>query len=219
MAAALASGLPLTLAAMSAGDLDSWRAAIIASELCEAGGQSCAVVETLIFPAVLGEAPGAVTKRVRRVLARVDADAVRVKAAKERLDRFVHAYPCHVPGLTTWVASLPAADSAACWAAIDDPAHRMHGDDPSTRIARVLLDERTGVVDRDQHRAISPREGDAPVHPETRPALPLPRLRAQRQTLRARPCHPVLPQDRPRSGTLPVSANTTTGSNTRPAGP
>jgi len=26
-------------------------------------------------------------------------------------------------GLTTWVASLPAADSAACWAAIDDLAH------------------------------------------------------------------------------------------------
>src|SRR5665647_1101061 len=87
---------------------------------------SCAGVEALIHPAVLAEAPGAVTKRVRRVLARIDADALRVKAAKERLDQFVHAYPSHVPGLTTWVASLPAADSAACWAAIDDLAHTMH---------------------------------------------------------------------------------------------
>jgi len=139
-AAALASRLPLTLAAMSAGELDSWRATIIATELCEASGQSCAAVEALIFPAVLGEAPGAVTKRVRRVLARIDADAVRVKAAKERLDRFVHAYPSHVPGLTTWVASLPAADSAACWAAIDDLAHRMHGDDPSRTLEQCRAD-------------------------------------------------------------------------------
>jgi hypothetical protein len=43
-AAALASRLPMTLAAMSVGDLDSWRATIIATELAEAGAQSCAAV-------------------------------------------------------------------------------------------------------------------------------------------------------------------------------
>ena len=139
-AAALASKLPLTLAAMSAGDLDSWRATIIATELSEASPASCAAVEALLLPAVLAEAPGAVTKRVRRVLARIDADALRVKAAKERLDRFVHAYPSHVPGLTTWVASLPAADSATCWAAIDDLAHRMHGDDPTRTLEQCRAD-------------------------------------------------------------------------------
>src|SRR5680860_1278711 len=148
-AAALAAKLPLTLAAMSAGDLDSWRATIIATELSEASPASCAAVEALIHPALLSEAPGAVTNppqaggapRVRhRVLARIDADALRVKAAKERLDRFVHAYPSHVPGLTTWVASLPAADSAACWAAIDDLAHRMHGDDPARTLEQARAD-------------------------------------------------------------------------------
>ena len=139
-AAALASRLPATLAAMSTGGLDPWRATIIATELSEASPASCAAVEALIHPAVLAEAPGAVTKRVRRVLARIDADALRVKAAKERLDRFVHAYPSHVPGLTTWVASLPAADSAACWAAIDDLAHRMHGDDPTRTLEQCRAD-------------------------------------------------------------------------------
>ena len=49
VAAALASRLPVTLAAMSAGDLDSWRATIIATELCAAGRASCAAVEALIF--------------------------------------------------------------------------------------------------------------------------------------------------------------------------
>src|SRR5665647_1876371 len=57
-AAALASRLPLTLAAMSAGDLDWWRASIIATELGEASGESCAAVEALIFPAVLSETAG-----------------------------------------------------------------------------------------------------------------------------------------------------------------
>jgi hypothetical protein len=97
-------------------------------------------VEALIFPAVLEEAPGAVTRRVRRVLGRVDADALRVKAAKERLDRFVHAYPSEVPGLTRWVGSLPAADSAACWAAIDALAHQMHGDDPTRTLEQCRAD-------------------------------------------------------------------------------
>jgi Domain of unknown function (DUF222)/HNH endonuclease len=139
-AAILASRLPATLAAMSVGDLDWWRATIIATELTEASGASCAAVEALIFPAVLEEAPGAVTKRVRRVLGRIDADAVRAKAAKERLDRFVHAYPSHVPGLTSWVASLPAAESAACWAAIDELAHQMHGDDPTRTLEQCRAD-------------------------------------------------------------------------------
>ena len=138
--AILASRLPVTLAAMSAGDLDWWRATIIATELSEASRQSCAAVEALIHPAVLSEAPGAVTKRVRRVLAGVDADAVRAKAAKERLNRFVHAYPSHVPGLTSWVASLPAAESAACWAAIDELAHTMHGDDPTRTLEQCRAD-------------------------------------------------------------------------------
>jgi hypothetical protein len=139
-AAVLASRLPRTLAAMSTGGLDSWRASIIASELSEASRESCAAVEAQIHPAVLDETPGGVTRRVRRVLALVDADAVRLKAAKERLDRFVHAYPSRVPGLTTWVASLPAADSAACWAVIDEVAHRMRGDDPTRTLEQCRAD-------------------------------------------------------------------------------
>jgi hypothetical protein len=139
-AAALAAKLPVTLAAMSAGDLDPWRATIIATQLSEACVASCAAVEALIYPAVLDQAPGEVTKKVRRVLGRIDADALRVKAAKERLDRFVHAYPSQVPGLTTWVALLPAAESAACWAAIDELAHQMHGDDPTRTLEQCRAD-------------------------------------------------------------------------------
>ena len=139
-AAVLAARLPMTLAAMSAGDLDLWRATVIATELGAACAASCAAVEALIYPAVLAESAGAVTKRVRAVLARIDADAVRLKAAKERLDRFVKAYPSPVPGLTMWVASLPAAESAACWAAIEELAHQMRGDDPTRTLEQCRAD-------------------------------------------------------------------------------
>jgi len=50
---------------MRAGNLDSCRATIIATELTEARRESCATVDALIFAAVLDEAAGAVTKRVR----------------------------------------------------------------------------------------------------------------------------------------------------------
>ena len=43
--AMIAAKLPMTLAAMSAGDLDSWRATIIATELFMASAESCAAVE------------------------------------------------------------------------------------------------------------------------------------------------------------------------------
>ena len=266
----------------------------------------------------------------------------------------MHAYPSQVPGLTTWVASLPAADSAACWAAIDALAHQMAGDDPTrtleqcradalvdlmltnvevTTTVTLMIPVQTATVDepddalerdlivrhannpepttparrrqrpdrqakpaqvgvplpepagrhrrlrpthprpqpddradldadrrdglrdprhrgdrrrhrrrdpgqvrhphrpgparrthrgghRDQPRHLPAQPGHAPVHPKTRRPLPLPRLRPQRQTLRTRPRHPLLPRRTHRHpGTWPASANTTTGSNTKPAGP
>ena len=57
-AAVLAARLPVTLAAMSAGDLDWWRATVIATELAEAGPDSCAAVEALIFPGGAGGVSG-----------------------------------------------------------------------------------------------------------------------------------------------------------------
>jgi len=97
-AAILAAKLPATLAAMSAGDLDPWRATIIATQLAEASRASCAAVEALIYPSVLDHTPGEVTKKVRRVLGRVDADALRVKAAKNAWTGSCAPTPPRSPG-------------------------------------------------------------------------------------------------------------------------
>ena len=42
--------------------------------------------------------------------------------------------------MTTWAASLPAADSAARWAAIDALAHQMRGDDPGRTLEQCRAD-------------------------------------------------------------------------------
>lgn len=139
-AAFLASALPATLTAMGTGTLDSFRASLIADELSEATPQVCAAVEALIHPKVTTETPGRVRARTRRALARVDADAVRAKAAAARLERFVRCFPAAVPGLTDWVAALPTADSARCWAAIDALAHHTHDQDPTRTLAQCRAD-------------------------------------------------------------------------------
>jgi hypothetical protein len=128
VAAVLARKRPGTLAAKAAGRLDLWRAGVIAEELRDTAPQACAAVEELIFPEVCGDPPRAARARVRRALLRVDPDGLRNKAAKTRLERGVRQWASDLPGMTEWAVTLPAADAATCWAAIDALAHRRHAD-------------------------------------------------------------------------------------------
>ena len=92
-AAGLVSRLPGVLAAMGAGELDAWRASIVVAETAETTPEACARVEGMVLPRICAESGGRVRARVRRALARVDADAVRVRAAKARLERSVRVFP------------------------------------------------------------------------------------------------------------------------------
>ena len=140
VAAVWARKLPATLAAMAAGVFDPWRATVVADELRDATPEVCAQVEDLVFPDITGDTPGAARARVRRALAAVDPDAVRAKAAKAKLERGVRTWASHLPGMTEWAATLPAADSATCWAAIDQLARQRHRDDPTTSVEACRAD-------------------------------------------------------------------------------
>lgn len=151
VAATLARKLPKTLAAMAAGQLDLWRASVIAEELREASMHVCAQVEGLIFPDLLADAPRAARNRVRRALLKVDPDSLREKAAKARLQRGIRQWAADLPGMTEWAVLLPAEDAARCWAAIDALAHQRHADDPDTPLeacrADALVDLLLGQAD------------------------------------------------------------------------
>lgn len=139
-AAKLAADLPRTLAALSSGDLDLFRAQVIADELEQADHEVCAAVEARLFDWAVGKTPGRIRSRIRRELANLDPDAVKERAARARLERFVSTRASHLPGMTQWLAQLPAADSAQALAAIDALAHTRHQDDPGTTLEQCRAD-------------------------------------------------------------------------------
>jgi hypothetical protein len=145
-AAGLVSRLPGVLAAMGAGELDAWRASIVVAETAEATPEACARVEAMVLPRICAESGGRVRARVRRALARVDADAVRVRAARARLERSVRVFPSHVVGLSEWVAVLPAHESALCKAAVEDHACALRAEDPDLSADQARADALVDLI-------------------------------------------------------------------------
>ncbi len=166
VAAVLARKLPRTLAAMAAGVLDLWRASVIAEELRDASLEVCAAVEERIHPQVASDAPRAARARVRRALLRVDPDGLREKAAKARLERGVRQWASDLPGMTEWAVTLPAADAARCWAAVDALAHRRHQDDPEVTLAQCRADALVDLL-LGQAEVSTTVTFLFPVHPDT----------------------------------------------------
>lgn len=145
-AAKLAADLPATLAALAAGDLDLFRAHVIADELREADHDTCAVVESKIHPKVCGDTPGKARNRVRKALAQIDPDSLRERAARAKLERFVSTRASHLPGMTQWFAQLPVAESTQAWAAIDALAHKYLHEDPTRSLDQCRADALADLI-------------------------------------------------------------------------
>lgn len=139
-AAKLAIDLPRTLAALAEGHLDLFRAQVIADELAEADHDVCAEVEEKLHPWAHSQTPGRIRSRIRKILADLDPDAVRQRAARAKLERFVTTRASHLPGMTQWMAQLPASESAQAWAAIDALAHERKQDDPERTLDQCRAD-------------------------------------------------------------------------------
>lgn len=139
-AAKLASDLPVTLGCLAQGDLDLFRAQAIADELMEADHDTCAAVEDQLFPWATSRTAGRIRSRIRAVLADLDPEAVKQRAARAKLERFVSTRASHLPGMTQWMAQLPAAESAQAWAAIEELAQQRKQDDPERGIDQCRAD-------------------------------------------------------------------------------
>ena len=120
--------LPVTWAAMRAGDLEPARAEAIAQEVPRLRPEVCAAVERVLFPAVLGLPTARVRAAARRAVAVADPDEVVERAERARAGRFVLVRPGLDPGMSEWVAAQPAEVSAAAWAAVDELAHAYVAD-------------------------------------------------------------------------------------------
>jgi hypothetical protein len=109
--------------AMATGRLDPWRASVISDELAEASAQTCTQVLDRVGDKLGAEPAGALRRRLRRVLAAVDAEAVRRKAARARGERSLRRTAFGL-GTDEWSAKLPVEDSRAAWSVIDTLARR-----------------------------------------------------------------------------------------------
>lgn len=142
----LAVDLPVTLRCLADGDLDLFRAQVIADELTEVDHDVCTVVEGRLFPGARGKTAGRIRSRIRQILADLDPEAVRQRAARARLERFVSTRASHLPGMTQWMAQLPAAESAQVWSAIDTLAHERKQDDPDRTLDQCRADALVDLV-------------------------------------------------------------------------
>jgi hypothetical protein len=139
---------------MAAGRLDAYRAGVVAEELAEADPDVCADVVARLGVHLGTEPGGSLRRRVRRTLAAVDADLVRVKAAQARAERSLRR-TAFAAGVDEWSAKLPVEDSRTAWSVVDALARRYVTDGRCAGIeaarADALLDlihaRATGQVD------------------------------------------------------------------------
>ena len=158
LAATLAGRFPQLLGKVLTGQLATVNAAKVTAACDGLDDTACAAVDAVMADRVVGMDPARITTVARKVATRVAADQVAAATAKNRKDRLVQVSP-GPDGTTDWWARLPAATSAAAWAAVRDLADRYtqqgprpdHRPGPRRRAGRPAADQ------RHRHRQAHPR--------------------------------------------------------------
>lgn len=120
---ALVKRLPKTLAALSAGAINISSARAILEETFSLGDKPLADVEAQILEYASGQTTGQIRANAKRVVARMDAEAVRRRAEQARRERCVRLIP-EPDGMATVAAYLPAQQAVAVVDVLDDCARR-----------------------------------------------------------------------------------------------
>ena len=146
LARTLGRRLPLTLSAMRSGQLDLYRASVIAAEVSCAHPAVAAEVEEQMFPDALALASTKLRALARRTMSRVDPASVRERARRARSDRMVWLRPGDEPGVTRWQADQPTEISVLAWAAIDELAHRYVADGEHRTLDQARADAMLDLI-------------------------------------------------------------------------
>ncbi|MFQ6173146.1 hypothetical protein ACK8HX_16195, partial [Oryzobacter sp. R7] len=130
------TGLGGLHAAMRTGDLDRYRAGVVAHELEEAPAPVAETVIATLGQHLASETGTQLRRRTRRLLARVSPDLLRQRAARARQECGLRRRVGE-PGVDQWEGSFPSEDAAKAWAAIDTRAHQLVTDKVHDRIDRA----------------------------------------------------------------------------------
>ena len=112
------TGLGGLHAAMAAGRLDPYRAAVVAEELAEAPPQVAATVVAALEGYFGTEDAAHLRRRCRRALARISPDLLVQRARRARAECGLRRW-AEEPGVDRWEGTFPSEEAAQAWAAID----------------------------------------------------------------------------------------------------
>ena len=121
-AGTLVGSLPVTLAAMRAGDLEPHRAQQVVDEVPAGDRRVCAAVERVLFPRIVDRPATRVGALARRAVAAADPAAAAARAEQAQAGRFVFAGPSGLAGLMRFEAEVDAGNGVRVWAAIQELA-------------------------------------------------------------------------------------------------
>ena len=139
LAATLAGRFPALLGKVVTGELATVNAGKVTAACDGLDDTACAAVDAVMADRVVEMDPARITTVARRVATRIAADQVATAAAKNRRDRCVQVSP-GPDGTTDWWARLPAATSAAAWAAVRDLADKYTKQDPALTTDQARAD-------------------------------------------------------------------------------
>ncbi len=139
-----ASGLGGLHQAMAAGQLDGYRAAVVAFEL-EVAPADVADAIVAALGAHLGDDAATLRRRTRVLLSRISPDLVRERAKKARASTGLRRWVAE-PGVDEWHGTFPSEDAATAWAAIDRLAHDLVADGTCTSVEQARGKALTDLV-------------------------------------------------------------------------
>lgn len=140
-AADVASVMPYTLTAVSAGAIEAWQAQNILALLreAEADDETIREIDLYLAPRLAGSDPGRLLSLTRYALGRVRPDLLPDRAQKSCERRALEKWEIE-PGLTEFTARMPSEKAAAIWAAATTLAKDYIREDPALTLDQARLD-------------------------------------------------------------------------------
>jgi hypothetical protein len=142
----LVGSLPVTLAAMAAGDLEPHRAQQIVDEVPSNDPAVGAAVEVALFPRILDRPSSRVGMLARRAVAAADPGAAAAKTEQAERGRFVSAGPSGLPGLMRFEAEVESGKGRQVWAAIEELAASYLKEDVAATVDQARADALVDLV-------------------------------------------------------------------------
>jgi hypothetical protein len=141
----LVERLPGTVAAMCSGQVTLSRARVILEETVHLEAEQRAVVEETMLAKAAGLTPGNLRRSTRRLVEKLDAEAVVKRREAAKADRWLRFW--ELPdGMAGLEARLSAADAAAVFGVIDELAHAARGPQDPRSIDQLRADALVDVV-------------------------------------------------------------------------